>query len=88
MEIRFNSTMFTDFNFSQLGPSTLDIYVEPSYTLPKDFNLSRLNFTWKLEYYKNQPNATDLLRGDPFSKAAMGIRMNWSDPLAISPYSV
>lgn len=53
MEIKFNATMFTNFNFSMMTPELVDIYLDPSYGLPDGFNLTSLNFTWNLTYYKD-----------------------------------
>ena len=68
MEIRFNATMFTDFNFSTLNSSLVDIYVIPFNPEP-DFNMSHVNFTWNLTYYQD-----DVMR----------IQMNFSHPKSIS----
>lgn len=70
LEVRFNASMFTNFNFSILTPELLDIYLEPSYSLPVDFNMSSINFTWNLTYYKDR---------------VMRFKLHWNDPDAISP---
>ena len=81
MEIRFNATMFTDFNISELDIGLLDIYLEPSYELPDGFNMSSINFTWNATIYNNT-NLTDQW-GQPY--AVMYIQIDWNDELAISP---
>ena len=68
MEIRFNATMFTDFNFSELNKSLVDIYIIPNNPEP-DFNMSHLNFTWNLTYYNDK---------------VMRIQMNFTHPKDIS----
>jgi len=68
MEIRYNASMFTDFNFSLLNSSTVDIYIIP-YDPKPDFNMSHLNFTWSLAFYEID---------------VMLIQMNFSHPKDIS----
>lgn len=68
MEIRFNASMFTNFNFSMLNASLVDIYIIPFAPGP-DFNMSHLNFTWNLTYYEE-----DVMR----------IQLNFEYPKSIS----
>lgn len=74
MEIRFNASMFTHFNLTNLTTDLLDIYIDPSYELPDGFNMSDLNFTWNATFYNN----TD------FGYAVMKIQIYWNNASAIS----
>lgn len=79
MEIRFNATMFTNFNLSQLNTDLLEIHLDPSYELPEGFNMSDLNFTWEAISYKNT---------EMYGKnwAILKIKINWNNVAAISPF--
>lgn len=68
MEIRFNASMFTEFNHSWLNESFVDMYMIP--TDPDDgYNISRWNFTWNVTSYKDN---------------VLKIQLNFTDRTAIS----
>ena len=72
LEIEFNSTMFTYFNFSELNSSFVDIYVEAAedrWDYP-GFNMSSLNLTWSLLSYE---------------QSTMVIKIKFNDPYSLSP---
>ena len=72
LEIEFNSTMFTFFNFTELDSSVVDIYVVPAedrWDYP-GFNMSSLNLTWSLESYQT---------------STMKIKIKFNDPYSLSP---
>jgi hypothetical protein len=71
MEVRFNASMFSDYNLTVLNASLLDLYIIPSVNLKIDRNVSDLNFTWEVVYFEDK---------------VMHFQLNWSDPFAISPY--
>jgi len=75
MEIRFNSSMFTKFNFSLMNETTNDIYVKPADNRHEwdGYNNSQVNLTWSLVYYE---------------VGVMRIQLNFKHPLQISPLTV
>lgn len=76
MTIEFNSTMSTNFNFSLINKTTVNIYIDPQIDddlTIKDRLRSNLNLTWELVDFKSQQ---------------MLIQVNFSDPIEISPLQV
>ena len=51
--INFDEPMFTDFNYSALNSSNLNIFVAPSLDRDKDpsFNKSTVNLTWMVDSF-------------------------------------
>jgi hypothetical protein len=71
MDLEFNASMNRDFNVSLVNTSLVDMYIEP-YDRDEDFNMSLVNFTWKLV------NTTS---NHQFYK------LNWTSPYDISPFA-
>ena len=72
MEIDFNQIMMTnttDFNFTILNNKTLiEMYLNPAndwHLSKKDYNLSRLNFTWNCTSYEKKTMKFDLIFNNP-----------------------
>ena len=53
MLIQFNASMFTNFNFTLVNETNVDIYVMPASDRDQDatFNVSTVNLTWYLQNY-------------------------------------
>jgi len=53
MEIVFNATMMTSFNFSWLNDTSVDIYIEPAENRQSEatFKLESVNLTWSVLDY-------------------------------------
>lgn len=52
MEVRFNASMNTFFNWSMVNQSLLDIYMVPDKPEP-DINITRWNLTWNMTHYED-----------------------------------
>ena len=48
MELKFNTTMNTDFNLTFINNTVIDMYIEPTLLRveDEDFDATVLNFTW------------------------------------------
>ena len=69
MEIQFNSTMASDFNWTlMMNDSWIDIYLIPE-DPPNPMNLTKINFTW--EVYDYQPDR-------------LYVKITWNDAASIS----
>lgn len=51
MEIRFNASMNTYFNWTAINSSLVDIYMIPDNPEP-GYNISRWNLTWNVTNYE------------------------------------
>ena len=69
MVVEFNASMNTNFSFSEVNMSLVDIYIIPS-DREDDFDIKKVNFTWELIKVTNSQHHYKLI---------------WDYPLEISP---